>query len=130
MNKSGEHFGWTFTKVGKLYTFRRTVTLDGTTDQTVTLPFPVPDARSRAFQLNLVSLFYNDTTVKNHELRIYSSNIPSSYTARMTVTADANQPHSAQFGAEYRYPLLNQIAFVWTGTNSKTCDVEIVLEEL
>lgn len=126
----GVHRGWSYTKEGKVWNFSRTVTIDGTTDQTVSLPLPPPGSKGTGLQLNLVTFFYNDGTAKNHELRVYNGTTPRAYAAFMTKTSDTAQPHFAQFGAEYKYTQLLKIDYVVTGTNGKLVDITIAMEEL
>lgn len=126
----GVHHGWGYTKEGKIWNFSRTVTIDGTSDQISSLPSPLPMSKGIGFQLNLVTFFYNDDTAKNHELRVYNGITPRAYAAFMTRTVDTAQPHFAQFGVEYKYTQLLKIDYVVTGTNGKTVDITIALEEL
>lgn len=125
-----DHNGWKVVKEGRAYTITRTVTLTATANQQVEIPFPLPGARSKGFQLNKVSIFYDDATAKDHEFRAYASESPNSYEAYMTKTTDTAQPHNAQFGVEYRYLTLKRLLFNWSNTtDGKTADITVTGEE-
>lgn len=120
----GNQDGWDFLHVGKSWFYSKTITYSGS-PSTIDLSF-VPSV-----QLNRIEHVWDDNTVKNFSVRVFSNPSLTSFIELDTITGHTSTSRILQLGNEFKYPAGSRLR-IYSGvnTNLKIYTVEIQVDEL
>lgn len=116
--------GWSYYRIGKSVFYERSITYDGNA-ASLDLQFPV------ATQVNRIEQIWNDATVKDAEVRVYSNPSSAYYIVLDSVTANPDTSRLLQLGLEYKYTATTMLRLYYaTNTNGKILMVRVQADDL